>query len=146
MLNILQCSKHEYDMNSECQLVPFFRYHVGTLRIKKLVQFSYQNCTNWPLGKEIKYNKMRAPSSQSWFVYLWDNPKRRGSWWGCIYQQPQPLDSIGQATRSSPWAGRRAQTTGGGQMQAGRAQETHMPLNLVQLDIREENFRTKLFY
>ena len=37
-------------MNSECQLVPFFRYHVGTLPIKKLVQFSYKNCTNWPLG------------------------------------------------------------------------------------------------
>jgi hypothetical protein len=37
-------------MNSECQLVSFFRYHVGTLAIKKLVQFSYKNCTNWPLG------------------------------------------------------------------------------------------------
>ena len=28
----------------------FFRYHVGTLPIKKLVQFSYKNCTNWRTG------------------------------------------------------------------------------------------------
>jgi hypothetical protein len=41
-------------MNSECQLVPFFWYHVVTLPTKKLVQFLYKNCTNWPLGKGVR--------------------------------------------------------------------------------------------
>ena len=28
----------------------FFRYHVCAVGIIKLIQFSYNNCTNWPLG------------------------------------------------------------------------------------------------
>jgi len=41
--------------------VQFFRYHVCAVGIIKLIQFSYNNCTNWPLGwLEVRGSKSKS--------------------------------------------------------------------------------------